>query len=436
MSPRGIALGSWWAYYELGWGGWWFWDPVENSSFIPWLVGTALIHSLAVTEKRNSFKSWTVLLAISTFSLSLFGAFLVRSGVLTSVHAFATDPRRGVFILMLFTVVTGSSLLLFALRAPKVGMGGRFALISRESFLLVNNILLTVAAGAVVLGTVYPLVLDALGLGKLSVGPPYFNSVFVPLMMPALLLMAVGPIANWKTAKTSALIKQLYSPASVALLAGVGVPFLFEHWTVSAALGVALASWIAAAVIIGVVQRMRATRSGLLAQPRSWLGMHLAHLGIAVFVAGVTLVTSYETEQDLRMMPDNTVSAGGYELTFKGVSKVLGPNYEAEVGEVFLSRNGQFLRSLHPEKRDYFSSDMPLTEAAIDANGLRHLYVSLGEPLGDGAWSVRVYYKPFVDWIWIGSILMALGGLLAISDRRYRLKRRQRSAALAAKGRA
>ncbi len=432
----GIALGSWWAYYELGWGGWWFWDPVENSSFIPWLVGTALIHSLAVTEKRNSFKSWTMLLAISTFSFSLLGAFLVRSGVLTSVHAFATDPRRGIFILTLFTVVTGSSLLLFALRVPKVGVGGRFALVSRESFLLVNNILLTVAAGAVILGTLYPLILDALGLGKLSVGPPYFNAVFVPLMVPALLLMAVGPMANWKKTKIPALITELQLPAWIAVVVGASVPFLCGRWSVSVALGMALASWIAASVIIGIVQRMRATRSGLLAQPRSWLGMHLAHLGIAVFVVGVTLVTGYETEQDLSMMPNSTASTGAYELRFKGVSKEIGANYEAEVGEVLLSRNGHVFRSLHPEKRDYFSSDMPITEAAIDANGLRHVYVSLGEPLGNNAWSVRIYYKPFVDWIWIGCILMALGGLLAISDRRYRLKRRQRGNAFSPRGEA
>ncbi len=430
----GIALGSWWAYYELGWGGWWFWDPVENSSFIPWLVGTALIHSLAVTEKRNSFKNWTVLLAISTFSLSLLGAFLVRSGVLTSVHAFATDPRRGVFLLMLFAVVTGSSLLLFALRAPKIGMGGRFALISRESLLLTNNVLLVVATGAVILGTLYPLILDALGLGKLSVGPPYFNTVFIPLMVPALVLMAVGPVANWKSAKVTALTKQLRLPAGVALIAGIGVPFLLGRWSVFAASGVALAAWIGTAVITGVIQRMRATRSGLLAQPRSWLGMHVAHLGIAVFVAGVTLVTGYETEQDLRMVPGDTATAGGYQLTFQGVNKALGPNYKADVGDVLLSRNGQALRTLHPEKRTYFSSDMPMTEAAIDANGLRHVYVALGEPLDEEAWGVRIYYKPFVDWIWIGSILMALGGLLAISDRRYRLKRRERRKVLVAEG--
>ncbi|PLC50853.1 c-type cytochrome biogenesis protein CcmF [Pollutimonas subterranea] len=430
----GITLGSWWAYYELGWGGWWFWDPVENSSFVPWLVGTALIHSLAVTEKRNSFKNWTVLLAISTFSLSLLGAFLVRSGVLTSVHAFATDPRRGVFLLMLFAVVTGSSLLLFALRAPQIGMGGRFALLSRESLLLTNNVLLVVATGAVILGTLYPLILDALGLGKLSVGPPYFDTVFVPLMVPALLLMAVGPVANWKSAKVKALIKQLRLPAGVAVIVGIGVPFLMGRWSVAVAMGVAVAGWIATAVVTGILQRMRATRSGLLAQPRSWLGMHVAHLGIAVFVAGVTLVTGYETEQDLRMVPGNTATSGGYELTFQGVNKALGPNYKADVGDVLLSKDGRALRSLHPEKRTYLSSDMPMTEAAIDANGLRHIYVALGEPIDNEAWGVRIYYKPFVDWIWIGSILMAVGGLLAISDRRYRLKRRERRKVLVAKG--
>ncbi|WP_237174072.1 heme lyase CcmF/NrfE family subunit [Paracandidimonas lactea] len=424
----GIALGSWWAYYELGWGGWWFWDPVENSSFIPWLVGTALIHSLAVTEKRGSFKSWTVLLAISTFSLSLLGAFLVRSGVLTSVHAFATDPRRGVFILLLFTVVVGSSLFLYALRAPKVGLGGRFDLVSRESLLLVNNVLMAVAAGSIILGTLYPLFIDALGLGKLSVGPPYFNAVFVPLMVPALLLMAVGPIANWKSAKVGAMLRRLYVPAAVAFGVGIATPIALGRWSPMVALGIALATWIATAVVIGIIERMRATRSGLLAQPRSWLGMHVAHLGIAVFVAGVALVMGYETEQDIRMAPGDTVTAGGYDLKFLGVRKTPGPNYVADMGDIEMSRDGKILRLLHPEKRTYTSSAMPMTEAAIDANGLRHVYVALGEPLADGAWSIRVYYKPFVDWIWGGCILMALGGLLAISDRRYRLKKRARRA--------
>lgn len=430
----GIALGSWWAYYELGWGGWWFWDPVENSSFVPWLVGTALIHSLAVTEKRASFKNWTVLLAISTFALSLLGAFLVRSGVLTSVHAFATDPRRGVFLLMLFAVVVGSSLLLFAIRAPKVGLGGRFELFSRESLLLVNNVLLAVAAGAVLLGTLYPLFIDALGMGKISVGPPYFNLVFVPLMVPVLLLIAVGPVANWKRAKLRDVLKQLNLPLFVAVVAGVGVPFLYGRWSALVALGIALAAWISSAVVMGIFKRMRATRSGLLAQPRSWMGMHIAHLGVAVFLVGVTLVMGYETEQDIRMAPGQTVTAAGYELTFRGVRNELGANYAAQVGDIVLSRDGRQLRLMHPEKRNYFSSEMPMTEVAIDANGLRHLYVALGEPLADGAWSVRVHYKPFIDWIWIGCILMALGGLLAISDRRYRLKRREKRTAVIAQG--
>lgn len=422
----GITLGSWWAYYELGWGGWWFWDPVENSSFIPWLVGTALIHSLAVTEKRGSFKSWTVLLAISTFSLSLLGAFLVRSGVLTSVHAFATDPGRGAFILLLLTMEVGSSLLLFALRAPKVGLGGRFDFISRESLLLVNNVLMAVAAGSVTLGTLYPLFIDALGFGKLSVGPPYFNAVFVPLMVPALLFMAVGPIANWKSAKVRAVLKRLYLPAAVAIATGISAPFALGRWSFMSALGLALASWIATAVVAGIIERMRATHSGLLSQPRSWLGMHVAHLGIAVFVAGVTIVMGYETEQDVRMAPGDIVVAGGYDLRFLGVRKEPGPNYVAEVGDIELSRDGKVLSLLHPEKRAYTSSSMPMTEAAIDANGLRHVYVALGESLAEGAWSIRIYYKPFVDWIWGGCILMALGGLLAISDRRYRLKQRDR----------
>jgi cytochrome c-type biogenesis protein CcmF len=430
----GIALGSWWAYYELGWGGWWFWDPVENSSFIPWLVGTALIHSLAVTEKRGSFKNWTVLLAIATFSLSLLGAFLVRSGVLTSVHAFAADPRRGVFILTLLALVVGCSLFLFALRAPKVGLGGRFALVSRESLLLVNNVLLGVAAASVLLGTLYPLIIDALGLGKLSVGPPYFNTVFVPLMVPALMLMAVGPFAHWKAADLADIVRRLRLPAVAALVIGVGTPFILGRWSALVALGVALAAWIAASVVAGVRERMRATRTSMLAQPRSWLGMHLAHLGIAVFAAGVTLVTGYQVEKDVRMEPGDKVAVSGYEFKLRGVRQAIGPNFAATVGDVELSQDGKVLRVLHPEKRTYTSSATPMTEAAIDANLLRHVYVTLGEALPDGAWSVRVHYKPFVNWIWAGCLLMALGGFLAISDRRYRIKVRGRREALVVEG--
>ncbi|MEW5889226.1 MAG: heme lyase CcmF/NrfE family subunit [Pseudomonadota bacterium] len=430
----GIALGSWWAYYELGWGGWWFWDPVENASFMPWLVGTALVHSLAVTEKRGSFKNWTVMLAIGTFSLSLLGTFLVRSGVLTSVHAFATDPRRGIFILILLALVIGGSLVLFALRAPKVGLGGRFELVSRESLLLVNNVLLVVAAGSVMLGTLYPLFIDALGLGKLSVGPPYFNLVFVPLMVPALFLMALGPFARWKAADLGDMARRLRLAFAAALVIAVTVPFLYGRWSPLVALGLLAAAWIAGSVVVNVVERLRATRSGLASQPRSWLGMHLAHLGIAVFVVGVTLVKGYEAEKDVRMAPGDTTTVGGYTFKLLGIRRVDGPNYVSTMGDVELSRDGKVLRVLNPEKRQYFSSAMPMTEAAIDAGLTRDVYVSLGEPLDGNAWAVRVYYKPFVDWIWGGCVLMALGGLVAASDRRYRLKVKQARSALAAEG--
>ena len=419
----GIALGSWWAYYELGWGGWWFWDPVENASFMPWLVGTALVHSLAVTEKRGGFKNWTVLLAIAAFSLSLLGTFLVRSGVLSSVHAFATDPRRGIFILLFLAVVIGGSLFLFALRAPKVGLGGAFGLVSRESLLLMNNVLLVVAAGSVMLGTLYPLFIDALGLGKLSVGPPYFNAVFVPLMVPVLLLMAPGPLMRWKHGNAGDVMKRLWPAVLAALTFAIAVPFAYGRWSPLVALGLALAAWIVGASAVGIVARLRGSQGGPFAQPRSWWGMHLAHAGVAAFVVGVTLVSAYQEEKDVRMEPDETVTVGGYTFRFVGVRPEMGPNYRAMVGEVALSKAGKALKTLRPEKRSYFSSAMPMTEAAIDAGILRDVYVSLGEPIDERAWSVRVYYKPFVDWIWGGCLLMALGGFLALSDRRYRLKK-------------
>jgi len=420
----GIALGSWWAYYELGWGGWWFWDPVENASFMPWLVGTALIHSLTVTEKRGCFKNWTVLLAIGAFSLSLLGTFLVRSGVLTSVHAFATDPRRGVFILGFLAVVIGGSLTLFAWRAPKTSLGGAFSLISRETLLLLNNVILLVAAASVLLGTLYPLIVDALGLGKLSVGAPYFNSVFAPIMVPLLLLIAFGPITRWKQSPAGAILKRLRPAALVALLAGAGLPWLMGGWTPLVALGLTIAAWIVAAALSQIRERIK-SGGGWTKLPRTFWGMHLAHLGVAVFVVGVTLVKGYEAERDVRMMPGETVSVGGYTFQLLGVHESPGPNYIAMVGDVELSQRGKVLKTLHPEKRTYFSSTMPMTEAAIDAGLLRDVYVSLGEPLGGQAWSVRVYYKPFVDWIWGGCLLMALGGVVAASDRRYRVKAKQ-----------
>jgi cytochrome c-type biogenesis protein CcmF len=426
----GIALGSWWAYYELGWGGWWFWDPVENASFMPWLVGTALVHSLAVTEKRGSFKNWTVLLAIGAFSLSLLGTFLVRSGVLTSVHAFATDPRRGIFILFLLVAVIGSSLALFAWRAPKVGLGGRFALLSRESLLLTNNVLLAVACASVLLGTLYPLLIDALGAGKLSVGPPYFDSVFAPLMIPALFLIGVAPFARWKQASCCELARTLRWAFVAAALVGVAAPFLFGAWKPLVALSLLLAAWIVIAAALNFHQRVQATRAGqswLAAasrQPRSFFAMHVAHLGVAAFVVGVAMVGGYQAEKDVKMELGDTVAVGGYTFRFNGVKLEKGPNYSALVGDVDLLKGEQLLRKMAPEKRSYVSSAMPMTEAAIDTGLTRDVYVSLGEPIDKdkpfAAWAVRVYYKPFVDWIWGGCVLMAIGGLLAISDRRYR----------------
>ncbi|WOB06590.1 heme lyase CcmF/NrfE family subunit [Piscinibacter gummiphilus] len=418
----GIALGSYWAYYELGWGGWWFWDPVENASFMPWLIGTALIHSLAVTEKRGSFKNWTVLLAIAAFSLSLLGTFLVRSGVLTSVHAFATDPKRGIFILAFLVVVIGGSLTLFAWRAAKVSMGGAFALFSRETLLLVNNVLLAVACGSVLLGTLYPLLIDALGMGKLSVGPPYFNSVFVPIMLPLLFLLAVGPLARWKHADARDMARRLRLAAVIAVVAGVGLPFLVgDHWSPLVALGLLLAVWIVASSAFQIRERLR---SGW--PPRSYWGMHIAHIGMAVFVVGVTMVKGYEVEKDVRMAVGDTVEMGGYTFRLDGVRQVEGPNYTAARGDVALLKDKVELRHLHPEKRNYFSSQMPMTETAIDTGFTRDLYVSLGEALDTEGrvWSVRVYYKPFVMWIWSGCLLMALGGGIAAADRRYRLKQK------------
>jgi cytochrome c-type biogenesis protein CcmF len=414
----GIALGSWWAYYELGWGGWWFWDPVENASFMPWLVGTALLHSLAVTEKRGSFKNWTVLLAISAFSLSLLGTFLVRSGVLTSVHAFASDPRRGIFILILLALVVGASLTLFAARANQVSTGGKFALVSREAFLLIANVFFVVAASAVLLGTVYPLVVDALNLGKLSVGPPYFNTVFVPLMAPVLFLLGAGPLAHWKQTSLVDLTRQLKLLAVVALLSPLAVYFAFSGGSALSALGVILSVWMGGSVVMQVLRRLPSGNP-----PLSYWGMQLAHLGIAVFVFGVTMVGGYQQEKDVRMEPSDVTRVGGYEFKFIGIETVPGPNYEASRGTFEVRVNGEAQLRMTPEKRRYFSSAMPMTEAAIDASLGRDLYVSLGEPMDGGAWSVRVYYKPFVDWIWGGCLLMAMGGLLATLDRRYRKKK-------------
>ncbi|MBS1218030.1 MAG: ccmF [Proteobacteria bacterium] len=427
----GIALGSFWAYYELGWGGWWFWDPVENASFMPWLVGTALIHSLAITEKRGAFRSWTVLLAISTFSLSLLGTFLVRSGVLTSVHAFATDPKRGVFILAFLVLVVGASLTLFAWRAPRIGLGGQFDLVSRETALLTNNVLMAATCAAVMLGTLYPLALDALGLGKISVGPPYFETVFVPLIAPAIFLMGIGPLLRWKSAPLPELALRLRWAAAASVLGALIVPFIMGRWAWLTSFGLLLAAWVISTAAFGVWQRLKddGTGSGLLQRLRrptlSFYGMQTAHLGIAVFIIGVTLVNGYQSEADVRMAPNEYTRLAGHEFRFTGTQDIRGPNYVAARGTIEVSRDGRAVATLHPEKRIYTAQNMPMTEAAINRGITRDLYVAMGEELAPGTWIVRIWHKPFVNWIWIGCVIMALGGLMAASDRRYRVGKAQ-----------
>ncbi|MEX6503030.1 heme lyase CcmF/NrfE family subunit [Pseudomonas zhanjiangensis] len=420
----GIALGSWWAYYELGWGGWWFWDPVENASFMPWLVGTALIHSLAVTEKRGVFKSWTVLLAIAAFSLSLLGTFLVRSGVLTSVHAFATDPARGVFVLAFLLVVVGGSLTLFAIRAPVVKSQVGFALWSRETLLLTNNIILVVAASMILLGTLYPLVLDALTGAKLSVGPPYFNALFVPLMGLLLAMLAVGVLVRWKDTPLRWLLGMLtpvlLGSVALAVLAALLVGDF--NWAV---LGVCLlAAWVVLAGIRDILDKTRhkGLRRGLAELGRSYWGMQLAHLGLAVCALGVILTSLGSFERDMRMAPGDSVEMGGYQFIFEGAAHREGPNFSADRGTVRVIESGRQIAVLHPEKRLYSVQQSVMTEAGIDAGFTRDLFVALGEPLEDGAWAVRVHIKPFVRWIWLGALLMSLGGLLAAADKRYRIK--------------
>jgi cytochrome c-type biogenesis protein CcmF len=414
----GIGLGSWWAYYELGWGGWWFWDPVENASLMPWLVGTALIHSLMVTEKRGSFKAWTVLLAIAAFSLSLLGTFLVRSGVLTSVHAFASDPKRGVFILVFLAVVVGASLTLFAWRAPRVALGGRMELVSRESFLLANSVLLVVATAAVLLGTIYPLIIDALNMGKLSVGPPYFNAVFAPLLVPTVFLMIPGSVARWRDANVREIAHKLRWTFAGAVALAVLLPFVLGGWSIGAAFGLFLGCWVALGTAQQVIERVgKPGRIGA-----SFWGQHIAHFGMAVLVMGITGVKCYEVERDVRMQIGDVVTIAPYTFRLNSLDEVRGPNYKAVRADVQVLRNDKIIEILQPEKRRYFSSAMAMTEAGIDSGFMRDLYVSLGEPLDDARteWSMRVYYKPFVPWLWGGVLLMVLGGVLAALDRRYR----------------
>jgi len=419
----GIVLGSWWAYYELGWGGWWFWDPVENASFMPWLAGTALIHSLAVTEKRGTFKSWTLLLAIATFSLSLLGAFIVRSGVLTSVHAFAVDPTRGSFILAFLLVVVGGSLTLYALRASVIASRTRYGLWSREAFLLINNIIFVVAMAFVLLGTLYPLAYEAVSGGsKISVGVPYFNAGFVPLMLLLSVFLGALPVLQWKRTPPERLWRQLRWMALASVVLGIGLPLVLSGalaWQAMAALVVGF--WILATHLRDLWHR---ARHGVRRVPLAYWGMFVAHAGFAVALFGIALTSVISVEKDLRMLPGQTEEVAGLSITFDGVSGRQGPNFVADRGTFLIVEDGERF-ALHPEKRRYMARDMVMTEAAIDAGFLRDVYVSLGEPVDGGAWAVRLQVKPFVRWIWLGGLLMTFGGMIAVLDARYRRLRRR-----------
>lgn len=422
----GIALGSWWAYYELGWGGWWFWDPVENASFMPWLIGTALIHSLAATEKRDVFKNWTILLAISAFALSLLGTFLVRSGVLTSVHAFATDPTRGTFILALLGFFVGGSLLLYAIRAPSTKSGSQFKLFSRETFLLFNSVLLLVTMLTVLLGTIYPLIVEALGRGKLSVGAPYFNAVFIPLMTPVAVLIGVGAIVRWKQDDFNRIWHQLKFLVVASIVLGLVFGFIFyDNNLAKTIFGIIAGLWIILTSLAAVYARI-ANRQNKLASlliiPRSFYGMTLAHIGFALCIVGITITTQHSVDLHERMEVGDSVVFAGYKFTLEKMHVIPGPNYKATEAIVAAYKNNKHITTLKTQKRIYTVRNMPMTEAGIDSGLMRDLYVSLGEPLDDKAWSLRLYHKPFVRWIWLGAIFMAIGGILAASDKRYRIK--------------
>ena len=418
----GIALGSWWAYYELGWGGWWFWDPVENASFMPWLAGTALIHSLAVTEKRGLFKSSTLLLAIGTFSLSLLGTFLVRSGVLVSVHAFASDPARGLFILIFLAVVVGGALSLYAWRARSLETSVGFSPVSRETFLLLNSILLVAATGLILFGTLAPLIAEAMNLGKISVGAPYFELVFPIVMVPLLLVLGVGMHSVWRSTDASLLARRLRWPAAIAVLVGISLPWF--AWgeaglltTIGSIVGLTTGAWVIGSVLLNPIARLRGKGPRL---TRSMIGMHLAHLGIGMTVIGITVTSSFNIEIDQRIAPGETVTVGGYAFRFDGLEEIAGANYEAVRGTFTVSRGDREIAKMIPEKRVYRVQTSAMTEAGIDVGWTRDLFVALGEPLGDGSWSVRIQYKPMIRFIWLGALVMALGGLVAVSDRRYR----------------
>ena len=423
----GITLGSWWAYYELGWGGWWFWDHVENSSFMPWLMTTALLHSLAVTERRGIFKSWTVLLAIGAFSLSLLGTFLTRSPVMVSVHAFAADPTRGLFILSLLALISGGALALYAFRAKALEAEGGFKLVSREAALLANNILLVIATIAVLFGTLYPLFVDALGFGKISVGPPYFNVMFLLPMLPLTVLLGLGMHTAWRTMKGSTLLQRLRWPAVAAVAVGIVLPFVFFRTaSVLTIVAISIAAWVCISAMLDPVRKL-VFRTGA-PLTRGHLGMCVAHFGVGVFMLGATVVSAYNLEVDVSAKPGDTVKAGAYEFVFRGVRQVQGPNFTADEGDFELRRNGKSLDVLAPQKRVYRVQQNPMTEAAIDSKPTRDVFLALGDPLGNDTWSLRIQIKPMISFLWFGSGFMAIGGILAMTDRRYREQARERQA--------
>ncbi len=422
----GITLGSWWAYRELGWGGWWFWDPVENASFMPWLVGTALLHSLAVSEQRQQFKAWTLLLAISAFSLSLVGTFLVRSGVLTSVHAFAVDPQRGLYILVFLFVVIGGSLLLFALRAQALTRRDQPAVVSRESALLLNNVFLAVAMLTVLMGTVYPLLVDGLGLGKLSVGAPYFNAVFVPLMIPLLLLMGVGIHLKWQRDSLKKILSRLSVVGMFSLFLPVVLVFATgNEMNGSVLLGLSLALWVLLSTFNALYQRIK--QRGVRALSQAYWGMVVAHCGVAATVIGIAVSTGFGVQDDVKLAPGEAAMLAGYRIEFVSEEALVGANYHGTKTRFIISRNDR-QTEIYPEKRIYNIGKMAMTESAIDVTPFRDLYVALGEPLDGHAWSVRLYYKPFVRWIWGGGFMILAGGLLALADRRYMTQQQKKPA--------
>ena len=420
----GIVLGSWWAYYELGWGGWWFWDPVENASFMPWLAGTALLHSLAVTEKRGSFKAWTVLLAILAFSLCLLGTFLVRSGILVSVHAFASDPTRGLYVLAYLIVVIGGSLTLYAYKGSQIRSRDNAERYSRESLLLLNNILLMTALCVVLLGTLLPLVHKQLGLGSISIGAPFFDQMFLIIMTPFALLLGIGPLVKWRRDQFSAIRTPVIASVIIMLIAGFALPYLLQDkLTVSAVLGTMMTVIIVLLSFYEMYQRATYRDTfwrGITKLSRSHWGMILAHLGVAMTVWGIAFSQNYSIERDVRMNVGDTVQIAGYDFTFKGISDANGPNYVGGKAQIDISRDGKHETTLYAEKRLYTVSKMPMTEAAIDWGFSRDLYAALGEKLDNNAWALRLYYKPFIRWIWLGGLFMALGGVLCMFDRRYR----------------